>query len=122
MNESSILGAVMFEQRRMRTNMILTAGQECWILWNPDSDRPPRIAYSTEAEAWRVAEELARKHVGQKFYVMHSCGHAVTSQPVVRIAPIKALTEKEVKHITRKMPAAKKPAAKRKTAVKKTRR
>lgn len=42
-----------------------------WILWGPASGKPPRIRFSTEAEADRVAKIMVGKY-HQQFYVMES--------------------------------------------------
>jgi hypothetical protein len=104
MSRNPLFGALELERLRMRSAALLHDGRECWIIWNPDSDKPPTIAYGTADEAWKNAEELAAKFVGERFYVMHSLGHAVTSQPVLRVEPVKAMSPAELRHATRKIP------------------
>lgn len=40
-----------------------------WILWNPDSNIPPKRVYESKVEAMEVAKLMANKHKGQQFYV-----------------------------------------------------
>jgi len=40
-----------------------------FIIWNPRSQKPPTVQFTTKAEAERVAEVMARKY-GEPFYVM----------------------------------------------------
>lgn len=81
-----------YQMKLVHTSHILKSGTEFWILWNAASSSPPRLAYSTEEEAYQVAEVLATQHPTEKFYVMRMVGCVKVEQPVVRIAPVKALS------------------------------
>lgn len=54
-----------------------------WILWNPASDLPPRVKFTTLDEARKGALAMARKH-GGTFHVMASCDDARGEEKVVR--------------------------------------
>jgi len=55
-----------------------------YILWNPASERPSRMVFNNEIAAWQVADEMARKAPGDKFFVMEAKGYSRTDEPVVR--------------------------------------
>lgn len=108
-------------QRQNSTAMLLASNRDVYIIWNPESEKPPRYAYATAEEAWRAAESLARRFPMQRFFVMHSQGHACTTQPVVRVLPSPAVVPIPAKlrsRAVRPKTTAKKTPAKRKTAKK----
>ena len=41
-----------------------------YIIWNPESDLPPKRTYPTYEEAERVSQIMRNKHSGEQFYVM----------------------------------------------------
>lgn len=45
--------------------------EKFWIIWNPQSDRPPQVRYSSEKEAEEVAKKMVKEH-HQSFIVMES--------------------------------------------------
>jgi hypothetical protein len=47
----------------------MTAQEKFWILWCPTSDKPPRVRYSSVAEAEKVADIMAQKNPGMEFIV-----------------------------------------------------
>jgi hypothetical protein len=47
-----------------------------WIIWNPQSGRPPTRQFAKEEEAFRVAESMASRHPGERFFVMKAVGFA----------------------------------------------
>jgi hypothetical protein len=47
-----------------------------WIIWNPDSDKPPQARYSSEAQANAVAQKMALQHPGDSFFVLEATGLA----------------------------------------------
>jgi hypothetical protein len=51
-----------------------------YILWNPESERPPRVMFDDEEKARMVAAIMARKH-GETFYVMQAVC-SVEQQPI----------------------------------------
>lgn len=55
-----------------------------FLLWNPESEKPMRMVFTSEVAVWQVADEMARKNPGQKFFVMESKGYSRTDEPVVR--------------------------------------
>jgi hypothetical protein len=61
----------------------ISGRKEFYILWNPDSEKPPRITFSTEEHAFQVAEEMARRGDGQRFFVMKAVGSSMVEKPVV---------------------------------------
>jgi len=48
------------------------------------SSYPVTQTFDTESAAWLVADEMARKHDGQRFFVMKSVGSSSVEKPVVR--------------------------------------
>lgn len=101
------LQPIEFQARLIESGKIIDSGSEFFILWNPESSKPPRMVFGTEEHAWRVAENMAAKNVGSRFFVMKSEGHAVTTQPVTRIKPITQATITTAGTTTRKGVAAK---------------
>lgn len=41
-----------------------------WILWNPTAPMPPKVRFTTQAEAERVAEIMARRQPGDTFLIL----------------------------------------------------
>lgn len=81
---------IEFQQKCMMSRMLVDTDREFFTLWNPDSERPPRVVYATEEEAWKTADVMAKRCVGQKFFVLRSMGHAVTAQPIVHVKAVTA--------------------------------
>lgn len=51
-----------------------------WIVWNPDSSKPPRYSHISRAIADIEAARLAHKNPNQIFYVMEWVGGSVLKQ------------------------------------------
>lgn len=43
-----------------------------WLIWSPTGPTPPRRRIDTRAEAKRIAEDMAQRHPGQRFYVLRA--------------------------------------------------
>lgn len=43
-----------------------------FMVWSPEGSNPPRVRHTTNEEAVKAAEEMARLHPGQQFYVMQA--------------------------------------------------
>lgn len=54
-----------------------------YILWNPNSELPPRVTFKTRAEAVEVAELMARRNPTETFCVMRAVGEARADYPPV---------------------------------------
>ena len=48
-----------------------------WILWCPTGPTPPRVRFSTEKQALKVAEKMAAEHPGQEFFVLLTVARSV---------------------------------------------
>lgn len=48
------------------------SNERFWLIWSPTGPTPPRVRLTTRSEAKRAAEEMARMHPGQEFYVMRA--------------------------------------------------
>lgn len=55
-----------------------------FTIWNPQSNLPSQQTFSTEEEAWKVADQMCAKHDGQRFFVLKSVGSACVEKPVTR--------------------------------------
>lgn len=55
-----------------------------WMVWSPTGSTPPRVRHANYAEAVRAAEDMARSHPNQEFYVMQAVSRSayVTVQTV----------------------------------------
>lgn len=51
-----------------------------WLVWNPDSPKPPRYRHASRESADVEATRLAREHPNQLFYVMEWVGGSVFKQ------------------------------------------
>lgn len=110
-----VFSQIEYQARIHESKSILDSGEKFWIIWNPTSDKPPRMVFGTETHAWNVAEKMAEKFSSDKFYVCESLGHCTTLKPVVRIKPsgtatlsTRTATKTATKTGTRKSTAAKK--------------
>ena len=83
MNLDQIMGSVGYVQRRALSQTIMASGREFFIVYNPNSDKPPTLAFEEEAEAFQLAEKMARKFPDEQFFVLRTVGFAQTQQPVV---------------------------------------
>ena len=60
----------------------MTETSESYILWNPESDRPPTVQFPTYDEALRVADRMAQRF-GSTFHV---CKLICAVSPVTEVA------------------------------------
>ena len=90
------------------TNALLHESGEvsCFIVWSPGSNMPVVQTFDTLEDAWKVADEMARKNDGQKFIVAQTLGASCIEKPITR------RTAMTVGAAT-KLPAAKKRAVKK---------
>jgi hypothetical protein len=60
-----------------------------YIVWSPDGPTPPKVSYQTHPEAHAAANLMAKRHRGQKFYVMarQGAGAKIVPPPVELDAP-----------------------------------
>lgn len=77
-------GAPVSQQQSLEYTDHIAGKKEFFILWNPMSPQPPKVTFCSEEHAWEVAEEMAARNDGQKFFVMKSMGCAHVEKPVVR--------------------------------------
>lgn len=54
---------------------LLRPQEDFWILWQKESDLPPRQQFSTFDAAMHAAEVMA-KNWGKRFYIVHAEGYA----------------------------------------------
>lgn len=59
---------------------------EFWMVWNPDSSRPPTFQHTSAPSAANEAERLAAANPGQSFYVLHAIEMRRTAD-----APVEAM-------------------------------
>ena len=59
-----------------------------WILWNPDYDRPPRVRFSTKAEALDVAQQMA-VNLKVTLYVLKATDEVKLQTPPVEVTRLK---------------------------------
>lgn len=57
---------------------------EFYIIWEPTSSRPPTRRFYSEEQAYDVAEKMAERHPGKKFFVLKAIG-VVKPQTVIRV-------------------------------------
>ena len=69
---------------RRTTAALLEQNGPFYVIWNPGSSLPPSVMYQDEEHAWKVAERLASQNPDEKFFILNSNGHAVTTRPVIR--------------------------------------
>lgn len=74
----------MASNRNEHAREHISGKREFWILWNPQSAQPPTQTFDTEAEAWEVAEQMAQKNDGHRFFVLKAVGSAAVEKPVTR--------------------------------------
>jgi hypothetical protein len=60
-----------------------------FIVWGPKGSTNPKARFGTEKAAQNAAEDMARKHPGQEFYVMKAVG--VARQVGVEYLPVEPL-------------------------------
>lgn len=51
-----------------------------YIVWSPEASAPPQKAYSSRADAIKVAYHMASKHPSQRFAVCKIVGEASTNK------------------------------------------
>lgn len=95
MTSTDILNKRRFQE--LAAQDLVNSGKEFFIIWNPQSDKPPRVPFADEAHAWQAAEEMAQRNPRQRFYVLRILGHAVTTTPVVRVKSLEAVPPKLLK-------------------------
>ena len=87
-----MLSSAEYVSRKMRAQMVLDSGRPFFILFNPGSERPSKVIFEDQQEAFRIAEMMARKNPDEKFYVMQSVGFSQTQQPVATTMLLKELS------------------------------
>lgn len=60
-------------------------GQPFFILWNPESDKPPRFRMATQEAAVKAALNMAQKHK-QRFFVCVAVAVAKPAAPPVELS------------------------------------
>lgn len=85
MNNSidTLLATADYAHRRIQSEAIFQSEQPFFIIFNPSSDKPSRIAFTEQDAAFKVAEGMARKNPDEKFFVLRTVGFSQTQQPVV---------------------------------------
>jgi len=68
------------------TNALLHESGEvsCFVIWCPGSNLPVSQTFDTLEDAWKVADEMARKHDGSKFIVAQTLGVSCIEKPITR--------------------------------------
>lgn len=104
MNNSidTLLTTAAYARKRIDSEAIFESEQPFYIIFNPGSEKPSRIAFTEQVEAFRVAEQMARKHPDEKFFVLRTVGFAQTQQPVVVSKFQNELTASTKKTVARK--------------------
>ena len=91
-NIDSLLSTTEYASRRMRAEMLLESGKPFFVLFNPGSEKPSKVLFENQEEAFKIAQLMARKNPDEKFYVMQSVGFSQTQQPVVNTMLLKELS------------------------------
>jgi hypothetical protein len=70
---------------------------ERWILWSPESAKPPKVEYSCELEAMGVAKSMAKRYPGQQFLCCQI--HTGFKQVKVRREVIKVVEDVKMEQV-----------------------
>lgn len=56
-----------------------------FIIWNPDSDKPPQQVMGTYAQAETVSRRMAETNPGEVFYVMEAVSKSVATTVATKL-------------------------------------
>lgn len=84
-------------QNAAQTPAIPAGKKNEWILWSPQSPKPPVVRYSCEQEAMAVAESMAKRYPGQQFLCCEI--HAGFKQVKVKREVVKVVEETKMEQI-----------------------
>jgi len=74
-----------YHQIQKGTAALIESGKPYFTIFNPESSKPSTLAFPTEESAWEMAEFMAAREPGSKFYVLRAGGFASTgAAPVLR--------------------------------------
>jgi hypothetical protein len=60
----------------------MKSGKEFYIIWNPNSPRPPVVTFSTEKAAIEAAQKMAQRFTKAEFYVCKAVKAAKAETPI----------------------------------------